>query len=38
MGHVVKFCQEIRLKALICRNFESKLGSVEPKFLEAIAR
>ena len=31
MGHVVKFCKEIRLKALI-------LGSVEPEILEAIRR
>jgi hypothetical protein len=31
MGHVVKFCKEIRLKALI-------LGSVEPEIFEAIAR
>lgn len=31
MGHVVKFCQEKRLKPLI-------LGSVEPEIFEAIAQ
>ncbi len=31
MGHVVKFCKEIRLKPLI-------LGSVEPEIFEALAR
>ncbi len=36
MGHVVKFCKEIRLKPLICRDFEPKLGSVEPKILEPV--
>jgi IS1 family transposase len=38
MGHVVKFCKQKRLKLLICRDFEAKVGSVEPKILEALGR